>query len=240
MDPLSSTHDIHWIITGPEYLGWPTKRPRMFCCGINKKRLKFVGRDDYRTDFMEKFYRMAQISGDALFCAPDNQVHQSYSDLARVQGHNVKPEDVPKFKPLDLLPYLLSAGQLQIFQEHLEEKAEKQGLDGSFIADIQQHPGRASSSGPDFPCQLTHGTVVTFRDDGKGPRIATGMEHLGAQGYHLFEASCCDHPLSKMLQPFQKLKEREQKLVSGNAVHLAPLAAWLFYNLANIERVRGD
>lgn len=136
-----------------------------------------------------------------------------------------------------LLPNLVSAGQFQIFTEYLAQKPHFQSLGGVLLADIHQHPNTASSCGPDFPAQLKHGLVTSFRGEGGGEsRFATGMEHLGAQGFHLFGATTANRPFSKMLPVFQRFHQGEQKCLSGNGMHLGPLSAWLLYVLGNVVR----
>lgn len=238
VQPLADTHDIYWLVTGPECFGWPCRRERMFCVGINKKRIVWAGPTDYRADFMQKYYRAAQVRGDIFMCAPDEQVHSYYSQLAKAQGHDIPPEIIAKTDMTTLLPLLVSAGKYQIFREYVELKPLHQSMGGVFLADICQHPNTASSCGPTFPTQLKHGLICTIqgRHD-EEVRFATGMEHLGAQGYHLFPETSGNNGFSKMLPIFLQLTHPDQKSISGNGMHLAPLSAWMLYTLSNILRI---
>jgi hypothetical protein len=237
--PLASTHEIRWIITGPEFMGWPCKRPRMFGFGMNIKRLVWVGPsgDSYRDDFAMKFYRMTQLSGDDLFCASEHEVHTFHSKLARAQGHFIDPEVIATMSMETLLPYLVSAGYYQIFLEHIRDKDKKESLGGVYIGDIHQHPGIGATAGPDFPVQLQHGLVTSFRDNGRKARIATGLEHIGAHGFHLFPSTTKDYPLSRMLPLLQRLPDNDLKSLSGNGMHVAAISTWLFYCLSNVAPV---
>eukprot|EP00969_Alexandrium_andersonii_P054457 2397329-Alexandrium_andersonii.AAC.1 len=85
--------------------------------------------------------------------------------------------------------------------------------------------------GPDWPVQLTHGTILAFKQgpqsDTAKPRLATAMEHLVAQGFHAVEAVTQDYPLSKMAPICQGLKEWEIKPLAGNGMHLAIVCDWM-------------
>eukprot|EP00969_Alexandrium_andersonii_P302833 13386609-Alexandrium_andersonii.AAC.1 len=80
-------------------------------------------------------------------------------------------------------------------------------------------------AGPDWPCQLTHGTVLPFKQgpgaDDEKPCLGTAKEHLVAQGFHAVEAVTQDYPLSKMAAILANLKEWEIKHLAGNGMHLA-------------------
>lgn len=238
---LSETHDVIWIITGPEQLGWPHRRPRMFCAGINKSTLSWVGpdKDAIQQKFDEKFCRQTQLTGDSLLCAPEEEMYKHYQDLARIQGHHVSTDDFKALSSEGLLEAILAPGQLQIYSEYAAAKSKLQSLGGALIADLGQHPHTASTAGPDWPCQLTHGTVISFSHGHGQHRVASGLEHLGAQGFHLFPSTTKDYPVSKMRGIYDTLRFREQKHISGNGMHLAVVASWLSFVLGNVVRVGG-
>jgi hypothetical protein len=212
----------------------------MFCFGLNKKRLQWKGANDYRSAFADKYYRMTQVTGDALFCAPDDHVHRYYQDLAKSHGHDLSIEKIRTSNPRELLPYLVTPGNVAIFEEHKGRMQSLQSVGGTYIADIHQHPGAASTPGPDFPSQLRHGMVTSFRQGGEVPRLASGLEHLSAQGFHLFPDTTKDHAFTKMLPIFSRMRDSDLKDVSGNGMHLAPLSAWLVFCLANVAKITDD
>jgi hypothetical protein len=95
-------HTVLSITTGPEELGYPTKRRRLQAACINNKVLKWVGPDDYETDFKERFYKANIIGGRALFLASDEEVFKEYSELALTQKNHISPEEMknlPKDSP---------------------------------------------------------------------------------------------------------------------------------------------
>jgi hypothetical protein len=158
LTPLSATHDLLWIHTGPEFMGWPCKRTRMFCCGVNKETMRYVGPADYRAAFADRFYCMTQLSGDELFCSPELDVHKYYVDLARSQGFDMTIESVSSMPPKLLLPRLVSPGYVAIFEEHCQKMKTSQSVGGTYIGDLHQRPGTRSvlredreRSGTDIP-----------------------------------------------------------------------------------------
>lgn len=71
------------------------------------------------------------------------------------------------------------------------------------------------------------------------PRVATGLEDLGAQGFHLFESTTKDYPLSARGRILRDCPASEQTHLSGNGMHLGVLCHWLYYVLSNCVRIDG-
>ena len=103
------------------------------------------------------------------------------------------------------------------------------------MADIDHHLNtKSSTAGSDWPVQLTHGHVISFR---KGSwRLATGLEHHGALGFNMF-GKTDKFPVSKMHRFISELTPQQQKLLSGNGMHLVPQSSWMVYVLENIVRI---
>lgn len=214
------------------------KTSEIFCVGINKATMAWVGPEDVEEAFEARFYRSCQLSGDVFLCGGEEDTFNMYSEMARKQGNFVSPavlKDLPKD---ELLQTILAPGQLRIVGEYEDLKQDRCGLDGSFLADIDHHPDTAATCGPYWPCQLTHGTVMSWsgHEGSELPRIATGLEHLGTQGFHLFEATTEDFMMTARAKAFKKLKPAEQKHLSGNGMHLAILLQWLYFILGNVIR----
>ena len=236
VQPLEQTHHVLWLITGPENFGWPCRRPRMFCAGLVKGRLEWMGDHDYRAAFMKKFYRMCQLSGDALFTDSASAQKEMLHRMARIQGH-VFSSDEPVSDVKKWLPHLVAPSFYNIYQEHVANAPLKQSLGGVYIGDIEQRPEMGLSvPGPYFPAQLTHGTVALLHGD--RVRLATGKDHLAAMGWHLTEGSTMDHAFSPLLPALHGRIDTQLKFLAGNAIHLCPLTAWMQYILANVRCLR--
>lgn len=238
---LSATHLLVHIVTGPEYLGWPTKRLRCFFAGLNLRTVAWSGGDNYATTFANKYYRMTSLTGDSLLVAPDEVLWPHYAQVARRRQNHMELSSMKAMDRTELLSLLISPSQLKTFAEYQELEADLMSPGGAFLADLEQRPSTASSPGPDFPPQLTHGCVVSFRTNQGGPRLAMGLEHLCAQGFHIFASAGASRRPSHMAQVFGSLSDGQQKRLSGNGIHLAPpLSCWMMFVLSNISRVQAE
>lgn len=84
-EPLMRAHRVFWHCTGAEVVGWPHKRPCMFCVGLSRATLAWTGPenlDEFRRVFRERFGRVCQLTG----------VLSQYQELARVHGHFITTE----------------------------------------------------------------------------------------------------------------------------------------------------
>ena len=129
---------------------------------------------------------------------------------------------------MEILRASLPAGAGVRLDAHLERQAELEGIGGAYLFDVQHWPGvKMTPGGPLFPCQLTHGDVVSASK----LRTASGMEHLFAQGFHVFETGT--GYVSPLLPFFRTLSESQLKRASGNGWSLPAVAAWIVYVWAN-------
>ena len=111
-------------------------------------------------------------------------------------------------------------------------RSEYEGVGGAYLADVHQWPGaKTGYGGPFFPVQLTHGDVVSWSKS----RVATGMEHLCAQGYHVLPTR--SGFMSPLAEYMQSLPEAVVKELSGNGWCLPVLAAWSLYVWAHCIRL---
>ena len=256
---LSATHDLFWVITGPEAEGWPIKRTRMFCAGVNRASLAWVGDSDYRSEFRDRFCKSTQLTGDELFCAPDSDRMEYYEEMAGLQAGQrgrrrraaiFDDDDRNRFDEeaaqdvKDRLHELVAPGFFQIYADHLECKPHRQSLGGIYIADLHQSPDVHTGTGPEVPTLLTHGIITSICGPCGGEhskadhqvRIATGLEHLSMQGLHLFPATCTINPPSKLLPILANLAPDDQKFLAGNGIHAAVLNSWISFVLGNVVR----
>lgn len=119
-DPLSDTHRVVWIRTGPECLGYPVHRMRLFAAALNLDTARWAGPsqpEDIQRDFAKMFYRSCSLCGDALFVAPHQERLLEYQALCAVQANHVSLKALSEMATDDLMPLMLSAGQLRLFQE---------------------------------------------------------------------------------------------------------------------------
>lgn len=240
--PLANTHRIVRVVVGPECLGWPSRRPRSFCCGLALGRLRWVGPEtdkEVQEEFDSIFKRKILLDGNVFRLAGEDEVRKWYSQKLAARGTYREPAALSDIASLleDILPpgarMRLEAYE-RVRQETLAAGPGRPG-EAAFIADVEQWPHRASMCGPGFPCQLTHGTVVSMSGSPDGRRVFLGSEHLAAMGWHLFEqaSSTFSSPVKGLLC---SLSGRAQKALAGNAMSLPALAAVALYFWANTVR----
>ena len=231
--PLQVSHRILHIQTDPMLFGFPISRPRVFAACLNLTTVAWLGPDNWQEDFADKFYEACVLSGDALFAAPSSERLQMYQNMAAQQKNysasSAKLADLPVE---DLFAVTMAPGQQDRAAKYIRRRQTLEGPCGNFLFDVDHHEEARKMCGRLFPCLLTHGCVVSAPRN-KQARIATAMEHCGAQGLHLFPATCQDNPRSPLEPIFRSLKAHQVKQVSGRAIHLAALSAWMWYVLSH-------
>ena len=106
-----------------------------------------------------------------------------------------------------------------------ETRSTLEGIGGSFLADVEQWPAAGkSAAGSFFPCQLSHGTVVSWQLE----RCATALEHLSANGWHVLPATSQDYRC-ELTDFLATLSSNVLKDLSGNGLSLLSFSAFLMY-----------
>ena len=233
-EPTQHTHKVVMVKTGPEMLGWPTTRPRSFTAALSKKRLHWTGPapdEEIQREFNSLFSRSCALTGDIFSLAPEASILKEINRRLALRG--LPPfQSLPGHMDLELLYETLPPGAKQRLEQYLEMMAET-GIGGACLCDVEQWPKQGkASAGPYFPCQLTHGTVVSLTTF----RSFLGSEHVAAQGFHMFPEIAKNNAtvIAEVLQPFQ---DKDLKELSGNAMSLPAWAAWVAYVCSHTERV---
>ena len=246
--PLMGTHHVVWTVTGPELFGHPVRRMRVLGASINRSRLAWVGpssQEGIVAEFERLFYRAVMVGGGEYFCAPDKERHSMYADLAAGQTNHIPMEQIESMPDISpLLPSLLPVGQTQRLEQWLQRRAEFESPGGELLADLD-HNMPMKRGGVLWPTQLTHGTVAHLPRGGP-VRLATALEHLGAQGYCVYSQGACgtcetgsaSTPVSPLVNIFRGLSAGKTKELVGRGIHVAVLSAWMFYVFANIVPLR--
>ena len=104
--------------------------------------------------------------------------------------------------------------------------------------DLDHWPKRkGSTGGRDWPVQLTHCCIASVGEAPEDWRIAAGVEYFGALGFHVHGHLANSFGVSKHLKYLAALPICQQKLLAGNAMHLATQSAWMVYVLSNVAKV---
>ena len=237
-DPMASTHDIVWVHTGPREMGFPAERPRMFAAGIAKcpsregDQLVWCGPEDQaevQREFDTIFNKRVVLDGSIFFQAPAHVRDESYRAKLALRGSFPAPECDLSTDP-EIFDMLLPPGAAQRLESFMQ-------LGGSCICDVEHWPRRGYDKlSRTFPIQLTHGTIVDIRTNGRHT-LALGTEHLCAQGFPMFPVT--GSPSLSLLSPhLASLPEVDQKFFSGNGIFIPAFSAWMLYVWSNLTCVR--
>jgi hypothetical protein len=199
-------------------------------------RLRWTGPstpEAIQKDFDSIFGRGVVLNGNVFIRADKDKVEKLY---------RLKLEKKSVFRPeheevsaggLTTLFHMISPGAYARMQAYDKIRPLHEGPDGAFLADLDHWPDAPGGArGPMFPCQLTHGTVMSW----KHHRVFLGSEHLAANGWNLFPSSA-SAPVSPASDILMGLSDTKQKKLSGNGMRLPSLCAWKLYVLANTVRV---
>ena len=81
---------------------------------------------------------------------------------------------------------------------------------------------------------LTHGTILGMEMG--SAKLAIGMEHIGALGWHLFPQTTSEISMSRMRPVFEEFTSDALKLVAGRGIRIPSLAKWMYFILGNSVR----
>ena len=236
---LEATHEVYFMVVGPENLGWPCRRPRMLAVGFNRKTMKFVGDDEWVRDFKDKHFKATHLTGKHLLTAEEPERWAYYRSLAHAQGNHMSVDDLQCMDNEELLSVLLPPGQLRIRKQYKEVYNLYCSLGGCMIADLEQNFGTGCSTpGPDVPCLLTHGHLMSFEHEPQArPVLFTPLEHMSIQGIHVHDMSTMDFEEIKIAPMLRNLSKRPVKKLAGNAINNHVLSAFWLYMMSNVRRV---
>lgn len=158
---------VHFNV-GPDVLGWPVSRPRLFGALFNIQTVYFIGNP---SEFLDLFECTVELFADALFQSPAKETTATLVSRARARGYLV--DETMKVSN----DMLMSPIMRQRLNDYATIRSERQALNGVFVCDLEQNKEYANSGGF-LPSTPTHGTIYSFTDN----RIMTGKEILAAMG----------------------------------------------------------
>ena len=103
-------HDIKSVVTGPLQRGIPVRRDRLGMAGTNKKTILWVGPENYKADFKQKFHRALQLDGSVFFRASENDRNAMYASYAQGRKHFLRVRDVAKTDTFELYNMVFPPG----------------------------------------------------------------------------------------------------------------------------------
>lgn len=202
---------IFFIVDGPELHGWPVKRLRLLTFGFSTRRFFRCGppsQEALEAEFSEKVHRGTTATGDAILRADNCTLSLEYMELAKRQRYILSPEEIVGMMeqcPTELLEMVLPPGSAWW-------SGTNTGLPTSprvarFFADIDHRiNSRGGSGASDWSVQLTHGHMVSIPEDCRKTRLACSIEHLAADGVHIFGSLATEeNPVSDLSSILQGL-----------------------------------
>ena len=166
-DALGAEYVHEFCEMGPDLLGWPQTRPRLFGVAVLRETCLLTGT---ASEFLSWFLKKVELDGDIFFQAPQAEVDEMMQELAQARGHGRVESPT--------LNMALPPSSMVALQEYAQIRAARAGVTtGAFLCDLEQSPGYAAS-GSFLPSCPTHSSVYSF----KHGRIMTGKEMLGAMG----------------------------------------------------------
>ena len=150
-----------WIYAGPEQLGWPTMRRRIYIVAVRRDSLIWVGPvgGDLTKAFLSKFGCTCQLDGDAFLLDSVDARRRHLEHLACRRGLSLpasRSQGSLDIKPV-LPPYMQ-----RHFDLYAEKRAEHKSLSSCFIADLHQSPIERPSCSCAVPVQVTHGAFYSY------------------------------------------------------------------------------
>jgi len=172
-------------------------------------------------DFFELHGRRPVLSGDVFLSEPPS-VRQ---EAMRVQVQHHRGLDAFAYTEGGPTAYL-TTNQRNNYRAHAQLRAQRQGMDGSYVFDVDQSVA-FSSGGPFIPTLVTHGVIVSESRQ----LVFTPQEHLHMMGEppEGHECKCFIREAVENKSPSIKKK------LAGNSMHAAVLGTWLYYLLAHVE-----
>ena len=188
--------------------------------------------EEIQREFTQLFARTCELTGDVFALAAEADILKEVNRRLVLRG--LTPlKSLPDQMNLELLLDTLPPGAKQRLEQYLGVKKDFEGIGGACLCDVEQWLSKGKSGvGPYFPCQLTHGTVVSLAL----LRSFLGAEHVAAQGFHIFPQTS-DKYSSVMADVIKPLSEKDIKELSGNAMSLPAWAAWVAYVCSNTARI---
>ena len=223
---------MKFITTSPHHLGFPTRRPRELAVALNRATVVWTGppQCDIQRDFEARFAMACTHTGDDIMVASPAEALAEAKLRAQRQGNQVSA-----LEGLSAHEYVClcgTAGQQRRFVSYEAERVAKQGaVAAAWFADLEQNPGRgACTAGPEWPTNLTHGSVCSWRHR----RLATMAEYWCSMGYHMHNAATTSSFSLCPLEPLLRdVPHPSQHLLLGNGLHLATQLAWMVYVFAS-------
>jgi hypothetical protein len=217
----------------PQDLGWPACRRRLFVTAVKKETLLWFGPSqpsEIRSAFLKMFGARVILEGD-IFWGLDSGAHRAAFMRHLCATRGVWPLAGASLKLVDVL----SPGArdyIKGYKNLLKNGKRKIGaLHGSYIVDLSQNPAKRARSGAWLPTAARSSKFALLVRGGQEvePSILTPNELNFSQGWPSLDVGCKLDFAKDMSYDLGALPPRQQQSLTGNGIHLASFAAWVFF-----------
>ena len=240
--PLDRTHLILHIDWSPELSGYPVRRPRSFCAGLNRETVAWAGPPpaEVQEHFASFVARDLTLDATVFLKATPSMVQKEQQRLAAKRGFHIGDDEMVGLSHEDFRRRLLTPCQNVCWQAHNEHRLRQSGHPTTpWVCDLEQFPNIGKSTpGPILPSHLTHGILwVWLTEDDQ--RVILPFESLAAHGFNVMINVPDNDPIAPYkctLWPILQSKSASAlKSLVGNGFHLPTMAAWQLYILVSLR-----
>ena len=219
---LGDLYDIQTIIVSPSDVGIPSSRPRRWTVLLRKTELLALLPID-SDQFRQLFFRKVMLDGTTYMTSIREEQWAAYlAEMAHDRGF--PSQDVGR-------PWTWSeviAAQFETRARLADDHARAQGIPKG-LTDVEQTHEFAPIHTV-FPCLLRKSTIYSLFH-----RVCAPLEHFAPVGVPILEADTASLPRRATLLTLETvlgLSSREQKSLTGNAMHTAIAGMFLLYVLS--------
>jgi hypothetical protein len=234
VDSMSPSSNVISAIFGPEHLGWPAKRKRLYAAALNRESLVWIGPapDAVKEHFLSFISKHVVVDAD-IFAEIDTK-----EEIEQTLVHQARHAGITDIGEKDKLVDIFSGKAQQRLRDYLALLPSKAGeRSGSLICDLTQNPLKRPRESPWMPTQ-TRGMMAAMLKLGhpRGGHLFTQREMAFAMGWPSISTVC--NSGYKQAVPFNlhSLSTASQRALQGNGMHLHALSAWLMYLMCHTIR----
>ena len=236
---VGSDTKIISVKVGPEVMGWPVTRARLFVAILNARTLEWCGPLGGPVDVLEDFCRFfrckAMVDGGVWADLDDEESREQFlrHRMSKRASWPREGEGVPTRQ-------LLPPGHHSFYDDYLamcRDNPEYSGLrDGSFLCDLSQNPRKRRRCGPWLPTLARSSMMCCLTASSDRSQLLTPTEVDIAHGWPCLSRLCPD-AFAALAAYKSNLSDSARRTLAGNGMHLAAFSAFVLYIASHSERL---
>lgn len=223
------------IIVGPELVGWPLRRTRLFAVSVRRSSMLWLGPEtdeEVARDFFLTFGAKTKTDA-AFFSGVDTEQQRAdfMKSVCESRGTWASSGNIADLSARVVLP----PGEkrnLDKLQRLVEECPDRfLGPSGRAVCDVSQNPERRRRLGHLMPPLMRSSKLMCIGTDCE-PALLTPAEVSFAHGWPSIP-SAANKKYEWAAAALQRLTPSQQQTLSGNGMHLPIFTSWLLYIAAH-------